>query len=126
MRSRSGFTLIEVMMALVILAVVILGLMTATASFVHVVTLGQKRAQAIQLAEGRIDRIQMDPNYAGLEATYATTEASIANMTGYTRVTDVTRVGGGNQADDYKVITVTVIHEVLFDTISRTVTVGAP
>jgi prepilin-type N-terminal cleavage/methylation domain-containing protein len=126
MRTSRGFTLIEVMVALVILSFVILGLTTATASFIHVVVLDQQRATAIQLAEGRIDRIQMDPVYANLESAYAGTETTFPGVSGYTRVTTVAHVGGLGQTQDYKVVTVLVTHAALPDSVQRTVIVGAP
>lgn len=126
MTKRGGFTLIEVMIALVILALVILGLTTATATFVNVVAKGQLRATAIQMAEARIDRIEMDPNYIDLETNYKTTETTFPGLTGYTRVTDISHVGGAGKSVDYKVITVTVMRTGLPDTIRRTVSVGAP
>jgi hypothetical protein len=91
-----------------------------------VVVLDQQRATAIQLAEGRIDRIQMDPVYANLESTYAGTEATFPGVSGYTRVTTVTHVGGLGQTQDYKVVTVVVTHAALPDSVQRTVIVGAP
>jgi prepilin-type N-terminal cleavage/methylation domain-containing protein len=123
---RRGFTLIEIMIALVILAVVILGLTTATSSFIHTVAVGQGRATAIQLAEQRIDQIQMNPNYASLDTAFGKTETTFPGLTGYTRVTTVVRVGGSGDTVDYKKFTVRVTAPGVPDTIKRTVLVAAP
>ncbi len=126
MRKRDGFTLVEVMMALVILAVVVLGLAMTTAQVVHVVTLSDRNTAAIQLVDGRIEEIQMDPDYGGLDSLYAGTESSFPDLPGYTRETQIVRVGGLGQSQDYKKITVIVTGPGLDDPVARTVTVAAP
>jgi prepilin-type N-terminal cleavage/methylation domain-containing protein len=125
--NRRGFTLIEIMIALVILAVVILGLTTATSSFIHTVATGQDRAAAIQLAEQRIEQIQMFPNYVALDTAFGKTETTFPGLTGYRRVTTVVHVGGPPpDSVDYKKFTVRVTAPGIPDTVKRTVTVGAP
>lgn len=124
-RSR-GFTLIEIMIALVILTVVVLGLATATAQVVHVVTLSDRNAAAIQLADGRIEEVQMSPDYNSLDTLFAGTESSFPGLAGYVRETKIVRVGGLGQTQDYKKITVTVTGPGVSDPVSRTITVAAP
>lgn len=126
MRSSGGFTLIEIMIALVILTVVVLGLATATAQVVHVVTLSDRNAAAIQLADSRIEEVQMSPDYNGLESLFAGTESSFPDLPGYVRETKIQRVGGVGQNHDYKKITVTVTGPGVSDPVARTVTVAAP
>lgn len=126
MRRSRGFTLIEIMIALVILTVVILGLATATATVVHVVTLSDRNAVAIQLADSRVEEIQMNPNYNALDSAYAGTESSFPNHPGYTRETRIVRVGGLGQSQDHKKITVIVNGPGLSQPISRSITVAAP
>jgi len=120
--NRRGFTLIEIMISLVLLSIAILGMATATGGFMHVVTVGQARAAATQLAEQRIELIQMDPNYASIDTTYAKTETSFPGLTGYTRITTVEAI---KDTLDYKRVTVRVITPTA-DTIKRTVIVAAP
>lgn len=120
--NRRGFTLIEIMIALVILSIAILGMATATGQFMHVVTVGQARAAATQLAEQRIEVVQMDPNYNLIDSTYAGTETSFPGLSGYTRITTVQAI---NDTLVYKVVTVRVITPTA-DTIKRTVIVAAP
>ena len=126
MRKARGFTLVEVMMALSVVTAVVLALATATAAFLHIVGVGDKRASAIQLADSRIDEIQLDPNYPTLETTYAGTESSFATLPGFARTTVIVQTGGPGQPLDYKKITVTVDGPGLPNPISRTITVAAP
>ena len=126
MRTERGFTLIEIMIALVILTVVILGMATAAAQVVHVVTVTDRSTAAIQLADSRIEEIQLDPDYNGLDSTYAGTETDFPSLPGYTRQTQIVRVGGLGQATDHRKITVTVNGPGLTQPIKRTVTVAAP
>jgi len=121
--NRRGFTLIEIMISLVILAIAILGLATTTGQFMHVVTTGQARAAATQLAEQRIEQILMDPNYATIDTAYAKTETSFPGLTGYKRVTTIVWV---NDSLNYKRVTVVVIPPTVTDTIKRTIMVAAP
>ncbi len=126
MTNRRGFTLIEVIIALVILLVVVLAMGSATGSFVRQTAQEGTRATATQLAQDRLQVIQMDPDYAGLAATYAGTENNLPALPGYTRVTQVTQIGGTGQATDYKVVTVTVTGPGVTTPITRTTTVAAP
>src|SRR5262245_48496162 len=124
MRNQRGFTLIEVLVALVILTVVIMGVASATGQFVHVVATSDRQTAAIQLVEDRIELIQMDPNYAGLDTTYVATEGGFPTLPGFKRVTQITRVTGSGQ--DHKKVTVTVTGPGLTAPIKRTVTKAAP
>lgn len=126
MRRERGFTLVEVLIALSIMSVVLLALGSLTASYLHVVTVGDRKAAALQLVDSRIDQIQMDPQYGSLEGTYAGTETNFPTLTGFTRVTTIVHVGGLGQAVDYKKITVTVQGPTLAQPVSRSVTVAAP
>ena len=126
MRTEKGFTLIEVVMAMAIMSTVMLGMASMTASLLHVVSVGDRKASALQLIDSRIDEIQMDPNYAGLDTTYVGTESNFAELPGVTRATVIVHVGGGSSPVDHKKITVTVQGTGLPQPLSRTVTVGAP
>ena len=123
MSDARGFTLVEIMVALVILCVVILGFASTTGRFMNQVTTSTQQATAIQLAEDRVELIRIDPNYTGLETIYAKTETFPA-LPGFTRTTTILRTTtGGN---DYKTITVQVTGPGIAVPVSRTVTVAAP
>jgi prepilin-type N-terminal cleavage/methylation domain-containing protein len=126
--TQRGFTLIEIMIALVLLAVVILGLATTTSQFVHTVVEGQGRTAGIELAQQRIAQIQLAPNYAALDTAFGKTETTFPGLTGYKRITTVRHVGSSTDtiSGDYKLFTVKVMAPGIADTIQRTVLVAAP
>ncbi|HVZ47932.1 MAG TPA: prepilin-type N-terminal cleavage/methylation domain-containing protein [Gemmatimonadaceae bacterium] len=124
MKTRKGFTLTEVVIALSILLGVIVSLTTLTAKTVHVAATSDREQAAIQLVTDRTDQVRADPDYGGLDTTYAKTETSFATLPGFQRVTTVTRVT--TSSNDYKKVTVTVTGPGLTSAISRTVVVAAP
>lgn len=124
MRNESGFTLIEVMMALTILMVVLMGLAMTTARTVHTITTSDRNDAAIQLAHDRIEYVRADPRYFLLDSIYEKTETSFPTLPGFQRQTVVTRTVSGN--NDVTRVTVTVTGPGLMAPISRSVTVGAP
>jgi prepilin-type N-terminal cleavage/methylation domain-containing protein len=124
--SRRGFTLIEVIIAITILMFIVVALAGSTGAYVRLTAQDEARAVASQLAQEQLQRVQMDPNYGGLDSTYAGTESSLIGAPGFTRTTSIVRVGGLNQATDHKQITVTVMGPGLDDPIVRTTTVAAP
>ncbi len=126
MKSNKGFTIIEVVMALVILTVVILGGFSATSGFIHEVAVGDIEAAALQLADDKIAEIRMDPNYATLDSIYPGTENNFPTMAGFTRKTVITQIGGPSSTQDHKKITVTVAGPTLANPVNRTITLAAP
>ena len=123
-RDEAGFTMIELMVALVILTLSVLLLNAATATFMHVVALDQRRAAAIQLVEGRIEEVQMHPDYAAIDTLYAGVESGLP--TDFTRETKIVRFGGAGDTVDFKKVTVIVDGTGLLDPVSRTIVVAAP
>ena len=104
-RSRAGMTLIEVMIALVILTGALLGMGKFITSFSHATSDGALSSVASDLVLDRLETIKGSNSYAALD-TYVATELAIPSFTGYKRVTQVTRTLDGTE--DYKAITVTV------------------
>jgi prepilin-type N-terminal cleavage/methylation domain-containing protein len=94
MRDRRGFTLIEVIIAMVILLTVISAMATATGGFVRSVAEDDLRAAAVQLADDRIQAIEMDPDYNNFGA-YAVTENNFPTLAGFIRVTRIIRITAG-------------------------------
>lgn len=126
LRSR-GFTLIEVMVALVILMVVILGMGKLTATMTHTVTTGGQQQAAVELAEGRVAQIQADPNYPALESLYVATESNFPTLSGVTRQTVILHdTGTASAKHDWKRVTVTVNGPGLLAPVARTITRAAP
>jgi prepilin-type N-terminal cleavage/methylation domain-containing protein len=121
-----GFTLVEVIIAITILMFLVAAMGASTGAYVRLTAQDEARAVASQLAQERLQRVQMDPDYAGLDTAYVATETSLPGMPGFSRTTSVTLVGGANLASDHKLITVTVTGPGLAGPIVRTTTVAAP
>jgi prepilin-type N-terminal cleavage/methylation domain-containing protein len=135
MTDRSGFTIIEVVIALTLLSVVMVGFVSMTGKTVHIAATSDRQESAIQLVNDRLDQVRADPNYGALDTTYAKTESSFPTLPGFTRTTVINdcKVTGngqgnckGNGQDDFKEITVTVTGPGISTPVGRTVTVGAP
>lgn len=126
MRGKNGFTLVEVMIALVILMVVVVGFMSTSSRLMHTVAVNDRQEAAIRLAYDRIEMVRLDPRYTKLESLFVATETSFPTLPGYTRVTAITLVGGPSQPTDHKKVTVTVNGPGLLVPIKRTTTVAAP
>lgn len=126
MRRAPGFTLIEVMLALVILTVVLLAMGGATAGYLQTVTVSDREAAALQLAHDRLDEVRLHPDYGGIDTLYNGVESNFPSLPGFTRTTVVAHYGGAGRPMDFKRVTVTVEGPGLVRPVSRTITVGAP
>lgn len=126
MRRPNGFTLIEVMVALVLLGFVLLGVQAAiTDRMVRDVGGQEKRARAAQLAMDRIHAVQADPGYYTLAARYAGTETALDGAPGFERTTalSITTLSAGRQ---FTTVTVTVSAPGVPRPAARTVIVASP
>jgi prepilin-type N-terminal cleavage/methylation domain-containing protein len=65
---RRGFSLAEIMVALVILAVIVLGLATTTVTFLHETTTDDVHVRAATAADTRLAELKGWPDYQGLSA----------------------------------------------------------
>jgi prepilin-type N-terminal cleavage/methylation domain-containing protein len=122
MKRRSGMTLIEVMIALVILTGALLGMGKFITSFSHATSDGALSSVASDLVLDRLETIKGSTSYATLD-TYAVTELAITGFVGYKRVTQVTRTLDGTQ--DYKAITVTVSNPSLSAPVKKSTIIAA-
>jgi prepilin-type N-terminal cleavage/methylation domain-containing protein len=127
-RGRRGLTLIEVMIAMVILTVVLLGMGQFAVNFTRAVQQSEARIIAVNLVDQRLSEIRSSPNYAGLETAYNATESTISGFAGYSRVTTIVATGGPppTSTDDYKTITVTVTPPGRIGPVKKTIVVAAP
>ena len=125
-RSRQGFTLLEVAIALSILAGVLLVLATTTARFIHTVTLDRVRIQANAVANAHIARIRLWPwtIYDSLFVHFDGTTPDYP-FTGWTRETTVWPSPVVVPPNDYTRITVSVTAPALDSSVSRTITIAA-
>ena len=100
-------TLIEILMALVILTGALLGMGRFITGFSHATSDGTLTSTASDLVLDRLEYVKATKPYPNL-STYAVTEASIPGFPSFARVTQVSRT---NTAQfDYTAITVTVSH----------------
>ncbi len=126
--NRRGFTLVEVVVALVLLAVGMLAVQSAVLQLVHRANQDSRAAVGAQLAGDRLELVRADPRYDLLSARYSATETDVAGNVGLTRTTDILHVRDSTAKGiaDYQRVTVTVSGRGLSRPIVRTGTVGAP
>jgi len=124
--AESGFTLVEVLIALVMLALLSMALMSNSAKMIRAVTDDRARTIATAAADQRIAQARVWPNYATV-GNLGVTENNTP-LAGWTRTTTVVRTGGAGsgQTNDFKRVTVVVTGPGLPAPISRTITVAAP
>jgi prepilin-type N-terminal cleavage/methylation domain-containing protein len=128
MQVRGGFTLMEVIVALFILSVSMLGAQALASTMIRTVTTSNAQMAAAQLVEDRIDLIRTDPAYDSLLTKYAATENPVPGWATYTRVTQLSRLRDSTAAGitDYIMVTVEVSGTGLRQPIRRTTVIGSP
>jgi len=126
---RKGFTVVEVLVALTLLAVVVLGLSSTTARLNRTAVDNRQKVVAIELLQDRLRLIAMDEEYAQLRNRYEGVENDIPGYPGFRRTTTIQRInesGVGGRSLDYYRVTVTVQGPGLDAPVSRTTTIAAP
>ena len=135
MRNRQGFSFVEVVIALTLLAAGILTVQTAVVRMAHQVSTDTRTLTAVQLVGDRLELIRADPNYTNLKTAYDNSpggETNVGGNPGLTRVTtvvqhrDSSKDTAGVHITDYTQVTVQVKGTGLLVPVSRSVTVGAP
>jgi prepilin-type N-terminal cleavage/methylation domain-containing protein len=122
-----GFTLVEVVVALVILSTAVLGLGASASRLATATATGELRALALQAVDDQIARIRLDPRYGGLDTLYTGVETDLFDIDGMTRTTTVTHVQETTPLVlDYKRISVTVDGPLITETIARQIVIAAP
>ena len=125
--ARAGFTMVEVIVALVILGVAVLGLSASAASLATRAADAELRARALYAVQDRLAQVQMDSRYGSLDSVYAGTENDALGMTDFTLTTVVSHVQQTNPTPlDYKVVSVVLDGPTLGGAVSRQVVVAAP
>jgi prepilin-type N-terminal cleavage/methylation domain-containing protein len=127
MEARSGFSLVEVIVALMLLLVALTGMERAAVNMFSRNSASQAQLSASQLAEDRIDLIKLEPVYAKLP-DYAGSEKAIPGFPRYERTTAVVqrRDSTYRGVRDYRVITVRVAAPGLAQPVVRVHSIGAP
>src|SRR3954464_13860898 len=105
---RRGFTLIEGMLAVVILTTVLISVARSPGQCLHTVSTSTVRTVAAEVARERISLVDMDPSYTTLAATWVGDSLNFPGSPNMRRVTTVSRVSGINPPRDYTIITVRV------------------
>jgi prepilin-type N-terminal cleavage/methylation domain-containing protein len=123
-----GMTLVEIIIALTILAVVILGMGQFAFNFSRTERQSEARTIAVELADQRLAEIRASPNYSGLEVNYGASETTITGFPGYQRQTTIVHTGGPRPTytNDYKTVTVTVTSPALATPVKKTIVVASP
>jgi prepilin-type N-terminal cleavage/methylation domain-containing protein len=126
---RNGFTLVEVMIALVILAVAVLGIQGVAGNMLGLVGSSERKATAMRLAEDKIGEIRLEQNYANIDA-FQGTENPVTGWPGFKRVTTVDHhvyvAPPPNRTTDWKRVSVTVTAPGITRPVLRIITRGAP
>ncbi len=126
-RRRAGFTLVEIILALSILAGSLLGMAMFVRNFTKSTTDTTVRTLANDLVNSRVEAVKGWRVYSTMVATFnATTETwATTNMyTGFTRRTYAVRTGPSATAD-YVTVTVTVTGRGLTSTAKTTTIIAA-
>lgn len=123
---RRGFTLIEVMLATVILGAVLLSTGRFTARFLHTVSVSTTAAVASEVAAERMEMISTDPSYPTLAARWAGTTTGFPGYPAMQRRTIVQRITGNTPPRDYTVVTVQVSEPTMSTPVRITTIVGQP
>lgn len=107
--NRSGMTLVEVIVSIVLLTGALLSMGAFIARYANVQGTMQRRIEANELVADRLEEVKGALQYATIESNFAKTEATITGHPGLTRQTLVTRTGGAAPSlYDYKTVTVIV------------------
>jgi prepilin-type N-terminal cleavage/methylation domain-containing protein len=128
---RHGFSLVEIMVALTILMIIILGLANTTISFLHETTLDTVRVRAQSFADMRIAEVRGYPNYDALTATFNNTDTPEPGFARQTQVvrdksaTSTCNNPAGCPKNDVTRVTVTVTNASLSSPVSRTLAISA-
>lgn len=122
----AGFTLIEVMIAMMITAVVTLGMGAFMVQFTRSVATANVRTTANELVADRLEEVKGATRYDAIDSLYAGTETAIPGHAGFERTTLVTRVGGlPPDLYDYRLVTVIVSGRNLAQPVKKTTVVSA-
>ena len=124
--ARRGFSLIELMLALVILTIVLVSLAKHTGIFLHTVSTSTARTTAAEVARERIGLVDMDPSYTTLAATWTGTQTGFPGFPQMRRITTVNRVTGTAPTRDYTIVTVRVSEPTMGLPIDVTTVVARP
>ncbi|MEP6590358.1 MAG: prepilin-type N-terminal cleavage/methylation domain-containing protein [Gemmatimonadota bacterium] len=127
---RRGFTLMEVMLAIVILVVVATTTARFASEFSRAMAKSSVRVIASGVAADRLELIRADPRYPRLVSIYGSgAGADTTAFPGYAqmrRITNIVRDQSGTPARDRTTVTVRIIEPTLKDTVAVTTVIASP
>ena len=125
MSNRQGMSLVEVIVAMLLLVSVVLVLGGFSAKFAQAANQAHLVVLANEIAATRLDAVRQQPTYAAVDSL-ARTDTVKADFSTYTRRTWIVRIGGAvTDSVDYKLVTVTVTHPAMRKTVTKTTAVAA-
>lgn len=108
-KGRAGMTIIEVIVAMVLLTGALLSMGAFIARYAKAAGTMALRSEANELVADRLESVKGAVRYSTLESVYSGTESSIPNHSGFARQTIITHTGGlPPSLYDYKTVTVIV------------------
>lgn len=119
--ARCGVTLLEVMVALTILATSLIGMAEYGRRYARTNANSMLLNNALDLASARVERVKAERNYKSMD-TLATTETAISGYSLYERVTTIARTQTSQY--DFKTVTVTVTHPSMPTAVKKTTAVA--
>ncbi len=126
---RAGFTLIEMLIAIVVVVIVATSFAKFAAQYSRSMGDSSLRLVATGVATGRLELVRADPRYTRLNALYGASTAG-GDTTGFPdyprmrRITTLLRDQSGQR--DFTTITVKVWDPALIDTVAVTAVVASP
>lgn len=108
LRNARGFTLLEILVALVLLALGLLSVAGLMAGIMQGNSFSSKVTTATTLAQDKLEDIQK-LGYRGTPATDTTVTENYNSITGYRLYKRVTNIDVGNPSTNMKLATVTVL-----------------
>ncbi len=124
MKARKGMTLVEVIIAMLLLTGVVLVLGGFSAKFAQASSQAHLVIGANEIAAARLDAVRQQPTYAAIDSL-ARTDTITSDFTKYTLRTQVVHIGGAvTDSVDYKIVSVTVSHPQMKKTVAKSTAVA--
>jgi Tfp pilus assembly protein PilV len=123
--ARRAMTLVETLVAIVILGTALIGLGEFMAQFAHATKVSALQQRGLDLATDRIDSVEHSQTYVSMDSMAAIENIGI-DSTVYKRQTWVQHIGGGaTDTMDYRTVTVAVTLPTVAVPVRKTVIVAA-
>ncbi|HWV58730.1 MAG TPA: prepilin-type N-terminal cleavage/methylation domain-containing protein [Longimicrobiales bacterium] len=126
---RDGFTLIEVVVAVLLVGIALLGMGAAVPTLIRTAGDSEISFLTLNAVEDRLQLILLDPRYAQLDSLYDDVVEDVPYLPGFERTTSIERTVTATENGrilDVTRITVTVDSEIHPLVVSRTVARAAP